>query len=190
MLENNCWVPYTSNPILLLGSQNGVFQFSHSETNHTRALNDPDGKPFVKAFEISTIVLFHGWILVGVLLQSVMLKQSVKLSSREMTEERIKGNEHTNTLLKPIIFFFLEDMNREIKKRQTLRNGRAGKSQLIIPHTLKFMDESLWETNKPFFQYIINCRLDSGSLVFCKTNETLLSKHSSPSYTLNEKMIA
>lgn len=82
---------------LLLGCQKGAFQFSHTETNHTRALNDPDGKPFVKAFEISTIVLFHGWILVGVLLQSVMLKQSVKLSSREMTEERTKGNEHTQT---------------------------------------------------------------------------------------------
>lgn len=86
VLENNCWVCYTSNPILLLGSQNGVFQFSHPETNHTRPLNDPDGMSFVKAFEISTIVLFHGWIFVGVLLQSAMLKQSVKLPSREMTE--------------------------------------------------------------------------------------------------------
>lgn len=40
-------------------------------------------------------------------------------------------------------FCFLEYMNQEIKKRQTLRNGPAGKSQLIIPHALEFMDESL-----------------------------------------------
>lgn len=56
--------------------------------------------PFVKAFEISTMVVLHGWILVGVLLQSVMLKQSVKLSSSEKTEERTQGKEHTQTLFK------------------------------------------------------------------------------------------
>lgn len=42
-------------------------------------------------------------------------------------------------------FFFLEDMDREIKKRQTLRNGLASKSlhTLFIPYTLESMDESL-----------------------------------------------
>lgn len=56
--------------------------------------------PFVKAFEISAMVVLHGWILVGVLLQSAMLKQSVKLSSSEKTEERTWGKEHTQTLFK------------------------------------------------------------------------------------------
>jgi len=51
VLENNCWLQYTTKQILLLGSQNGVFQFSHSKTNHMRALDAPDGRPFVKAFE-------------------------------------------------------------------------------------------------------------------------------------------
>lgn len=99
------------------------------------------------------MVVLHRWILVGVLLQSVMLKQSVKLSSSEKTEERTQGKKNTHKQFlktRNTSCHFFEDTNLGIKKRQTLRSGSASKLQIIIPHTPKFMDKSWKETNKSY----------------------------------------